>query len=101
MLPRQIFKARAQIAITHNPQLSVRYSLENKWPRLDHLPVSLVLLSRVEPADHKNRRRIERRWGNGTWSRAHTEVNGAMWHLQKGWIALDKSLPCVVAIGED
>jgi hypothetical protein len=49
----QLFQLRPQVAVAHDPQLRVRYTLEHARPGGDHLTMTLVVLAFVEPRDHQ------------------------------------------------
>src|SRR5207253_5362336 len=99
--PSKYFERRSEISVPDNPQLSIADPLEHQSPRLDHLPVPLVSLGSREPADHQHGRPITRNRTQPAEARPLAEVDSPVCRLPETWIALEESLPCMVAIGED
>src|SRR5437867_5604764 len=94
----QLLEAGTQIAVAGNPQLGFRDALEHQRPGFNHLPVSLVVLALVEPADHEHCRRPSRTRRGSPQAGARAQMDCSMRHALEIRIAGEKPAPGMVAV---
>src|SRR5262245_34231959 len=96
-----VFDGWTQSPVADDPQLGFGDSFDHTRPCFDHFAMTLVILASVEASDHEDSR--GNRWlrRSVSQSRPGAEVDGYVWHALKAWIAFQKAVPCVIAVGKN